>query len=193
MKVVLLCGGYGTRLGEETQLKPKPMVEIGGKPILWHIMKIFEKHDIQDFQLALGYKADIIKDYFLKYNSLNNDFSVNLKSGKIEFNDIINEKPSEYWLSGLDKIKIACGPINRIDQAFENPQVQSREMEIEMQHPATGDLPVKLIGSPINMSETPVSYRRPPPMLGEHTDEILKEFLELEPDDCSKLRQKGII
>ena len=91
MKVILLCGGYGTRLGEETQLKPKPMVEIGGKPILWHIMKIFEKHNMQDFHLALGYKADYIKDYFLKYNSLNNDFSVNLKSGKIEFNDIIEE------------------------------------------------------------------------------------------------------
>ena len=91
MKVILLCGGYGTRLGEETQLKPKPMVEIGGKPILWHIMKIFQKHNMQDFHLALGYKADFIKDYFLKYNSLNNDFSVNLKSGKIEFNDIIEE------------------------------------------------------------------------------------------------------
>ena len=91
MKVILLCGGYGTRLGEETQLKPKPMVEIGDKPILWHIMKIFEKHNMQDFHLALGYKADFIKDYFLKYNSLNNDFSVNLKSGKIKFNDIIEE------------------------------------------------------------------------------------------------------
>ncbi len=71
MEVVILCGGFGTRLGEETQLKPKPMVEIGGKPILWHIMKIFEKHNIQDFHLALGYKANFIKDYFLKYNSLN--------------------------------------------------------------------------------------------------------------------------
>jgi len=91
MKTVILCGGLGTRLSEETQLKPKPMVEIGGKPILLHIMKIFEKHNIQDFHLALGYKADFIKDYFLKYNSLNNDFSVNLKSGKIKFNDIIEE------------------------------------------------------------------------------------------------------
>ncbi len=91
MKVILLCGGYGTRLGEETQLRPKPMVEIGGKPILWHIMKIFEKHNIQDFHLALGYKADFIKDYFLRYKSLNTDYSVNLKSGKIEFNRVIEE------------------------------------------------------------------------------------------------------
>ena len=91
MKAVLLCGGFGTRLGEETQLSPKPMVEIGGKPILWHIMKIFEKHDISDFHLALGYKSDFIKDYFIKYNTLNNDFSVNLKSGKIKYNNSINE------------------------------------------------------------------------------------------------------
>lgn len=73
MEVVILCGGLGTRLGNETQLKPKPMVEIGGKPIVWHIMKIFEKHGIRDFHLALGYKANIIKDYFLKYNSLNEE------------------------------------------------------------------------------------------------------------------------
>ena len=77
--------GFGTRLGNETQLKPKPMVEIGGKPIVWHIMKIFEKHGINDFHLALGYKADIIKDYFLKYNSskfnknIEENWTINLK------------------------------------------------------------------------------------------------------------------
>jgi crotonobetainyl-CoA:carnitine CoA-transferase CaiB-like acyl-CoA transferase len=108
-------------------------------------------------------------------------------------NDITHEKTSKYWLVGLEKIKVACGPINRIDQAFENPQVQSREMEIEMRHPATSNQPVKLIGSPIKMSRTPVSYRRPPPMLGEHTEEILSEFLELSPDACFELRKKGII
>ena len=91
MKAVILCGGFGTRLGEATQLRPKPMVEIGGKPILWHIMKIFEKHNIKDFQLALGYKSHFIKDYFIKYNSLNNDFTVNLKNGKIKFTNEINE------------------------------------------------------------------------------------------------------
>ncbi len=85
MEVVILCGGFGTRLGDETQLKPKPMVEIGGKPIVWHIMKIFEKHGINDFHLALGYKADIIKDYFLKYNSskfnknIEENWTINLK------------------------------------------------------------------------------------------------------------------
>ena len=121
MKVILLCGGYGTRLGEETQLKPKPMVEIGGKPILWHIMKIFEKHNMQDFHLALGYKADFIKDYFLKYNSLNNDFSVNLKSGKIKFNDIIEEN----WninLTDTGLNTMTGGRLLRLKENFKNEE-----------------------------------------------------------------------
>ena len=121
MKVILLCGGYGTRIGEETQLKPKPMVEIGGKPILWHIMKIFEKHNMQDFHLALGYKADFIKDYFLKYNSLNNDFSVNLKSGKIEFNDIIEEN----WninLTDTGLNTMTGGRLLRLKENFKNEE-----------------------------------------------------------------------
>jgi crotonobetainyl-CoA:carnitine CoA-transferase CaiB-like acyl-CoA transferase len=105
----------------------------------------------------------------------------------------MQRKSSEYWLTGLDKIKIACGPINQIDQAFDNPQVQAREMEIEMHHPASNGKPVKMIGSPIKLSRTPVSYRRPPPMLGEHTDEVLGEYLDLDPLECSDLRQKGII
>lgn len=69
MKTVILCGGLGTRLSEETQAKPKPMVEIGGRPILWHIMKIYERHALNDFVLALGYKGDTIKDYFLNYHA----------------------------------------------------------------------------------------------------------------------------
>ena len=77
MKAVILAGGLGTRLSEETDLRPKPMVEIGGRPILWHIMKIFERHNIHDFHLALGYKADFIKDYFLKYKRLQGYFSTN--------------------------------------------------------------------------------------------------------------------
>ncbi|MEE2998917.1 MAG: CaiB/BaiF CoA-transferase family protein [Pseudomonadota bacterium] len=108
-------------------------------------------------------------------------------------NEITSQKSTEYWLTGLDKIKISCGPINRIDQAFANQQVQSREMEIEMEHPASGNQPIKMIGSPIKMSQTPVSYRQHPPMLGEHTEEVLSELFDLTPLDCSKLRKKGII
>ena len=85
MKTVILCGGLGTRLSEETQIKPKPMVEIGGRPILWHVMKIYEKYNFCDFVLALGYKGEFIKDYFMHYHARMSDFSVNLKTGKIDF------------------------------------------------------------------------------------------------------------
>ena len=105
----------------------------------------------------------------------------------------MRQEKTKHWLAGLDEIKIACGPINKINEAFDNPQVQARNMEIEMRHPASGGKPIKMIGSPIKLSRTPVSYRRPPPMLGEHTDEILQELLELDPSICSELRQKGII
>jgi len=85
MKTVLLCGGLGTRLSEETTLRPKPMVEIGGKPILCHIMDIYSKHNFKDFVLALGYKGEFIKDYFMNYHARRSDFLVNLKTGKINF------------------------------------------------------------------------------------------------------------
>lgn len=85
MKTVILCGGLGTRLSEETHLKPKPMVEIGGRPMLWHIMKIYELHGFNDFVLALGYKGEIIKDYFMQYHARMSDFTVHLKSGNIYF------------------------------------------------------------------------------------------------------------
>jgi glucose-1-phosphate cytidylyltransferase len=85
MKTVILCGGLGTRLSEETQIKPKPMVEIGGRPILWHVMKIYEKYNFCYFVLALGYKGEFIKDYFMHYHARMSDFSVNLKTGNIDF------------------------------------------------------------------------------------------------------------
>jgi glucose-1-phosphate cytidylyltransferase len=79
MDVVILCGGKGTRLSEETMLKPKPMVEIGGKPILWHIMKYYSSFGFNRFILALGYKSDYIKEYFYNYRITNSDFTINLK------------------------------------------------------------------------------------------------------------------
>ena len=81
MKVIILAGGFGTRLSEYTQSIPKPMVSIGGKPILWHIMKTYAQYGQKDFYLALGYKAELIKDYFLNYRSLNSDFTINLETG----------------------------------------------------------------------------------------------------------------
>ena len=84
MKVVILCGGLGTRLGEETQIRPKPMVEIGGIPIIWHIMKMFEKHGFNDFMLPLGYKGDSIRNFFLNYYNSQCDLFLNLSSGSIE-------------------------------------------------------------------------------------------------------------
>jgi len=77
-KVVILCGGRGVRFHEETTNRPKPLVEIGGRPILWHIMKIYSYYGYQDFVLCLGYKGDMIKDYFLNYPTLSSDFTVNL-------------------------------------------------------------------------------------------------------------------
>jgi glucose-1-phosphate cytidylyltransferase len=82
MKSVILAGGFGSRLSEETQLRPKPMVEVGGRPILWHIMNIHAAHGITEFIVALGYKAEVVKDYFLNFYSVNNDITVDLAHGK---------------------------------------------------------------------------------------------------------------
>ena len=84
MKVVILAGGLGTRLTEETTVRPKPMVEIGGKPILWHIMKIYEHHGYNDFIICLGYKGHIIKEYFINYYLYNSDITVELGSNRMD-------------------------------------------------------------------------------------------------------------
>ena len=93
MKTVILCGGLGTRLSEETYIRPKPMVEIGGKPILWHILKTYEMQGINEFILALGYKGDFIKDYFASYSIRNSDFNINTLSNKLE----VQTKSKEDW------------------------------------------------------------------------------------------------
>lgn len=83
MKVILLAGGFGSRLSEYTDVIPKPMVPIGGRPILWHIMRTYARYGHKDFYLALGYKAAVIKEYFLNYRALNADFSVDLATGAV--------------------------------------------------------------------------------------------------------------
>lgn len=86
MKIVILAGGYGTRLSEYTESIPKPMVEIGGKPIIWHIMKRYADYGYKDFVIALGYKAEVIKNYFANYYLGQNDYTVNLSSGHTVMN-----------------------------------------------------------------------------------------------------------
>jgi glucose-1-phosphate cytidylyltransferase len=82
MKAVILAGGLGSRLSEETVARPKPMVEIGGKPILWHIMNIFSAYGVNEFVLALGYRAEFVKEYFLNFYAINNNISIDLATGK---------------------------------------------------------------------------------------------------------------
>ncbi|MGL5938089.1 MAG: glucose-1-phosphate cytidylyltransferase [Phocaeicola sp.] len=94
MKAVLLAGGFGTRLSEATNLIPKPMVEIGGKPILWHIMKSYSAHGINEFIICCGYKAYIIKEYFANYFRHNSDITVDLRDGKIT----VHNAPDEKWI-----------------------------------------------------------------------------------------------
>jgi glucose-1-phosphate cytidylyltransferase len=91
MKVVILAGGLGTRLREETETKPKPMVEIGGRPILWHIMKHYAHYGFRDFVICLGYKGDIIRDYFVNYRLRNSDFTVTLGSREVEVHEAVTE------------------------------------------------------------------------------------------------------
>lgn len=91
MKTVILAGGLGTRLAEESASKPKPMVEVGEHPIIWHIMNIYASQGFHEFVVALGYKGEMIKDYFLNYHRLRNDLSINLKDGSVEVHNAIRE------------------------------------------------------------------------------------------------------
>lgn len=97
MKTVILCGGIGTRLAEETEVKPKPMVEIGGRPILWHIMKNYAHHSYDEFVIALGYKGDVIKRYFLDYARLNCNFTIDFPSGDLVRKNVCDDN----WLTHL--------------------------------------------------------------------------------------------
>lgn len=118
MKVVILAGGYGTRITEESKFKPKPMIEIGGKPILWHIMKYYSMFGIKEFIICCGYKAEIIKEYFLNYKMYHSDFTIGLKDGKIT----IQKEPVEDWSvtlvdTGLDTM--TGGRIKQIKKYLE--------------------------------------------------------------------------
>jgi glucose-1-phosphate cytidylyltransferase len=108
--VVILAGGLGTRLAEETEVKPKPMVEIGGQPILWHIVKHFAHHGIKNVYVALGYRGDAIKRYFLDYHSLNGSMSIELATGAVSR----SEKPPEDWKVHLIDTGLETGTGGRL-------------------------------------------------------------------------------
>lgn len=93
MKAVILAGGYGTRISEETHLKPKPMVEVGGKPLLWHIMKIYSAHGVNDFIICCGYKGYVIKEYFANYFLHMSDVTFDMSSNKME----VHQRNAEPW------------------------------------------------------------------------------------------------
>lgn len=120
MKAVILAGGYGSRLGEVTNIVPKPMVEIGGKPILWHIMKTYSYYGINEFIICLGYKANIIKDYFLHYDARNEDFTIDLSTGNVEFHTQHNEQNWKITLvdTGLDTLK--GGRLKKIEKYLDD-------------------------------------------------------------------------
>lgn len=119
MKVVILAGGLGTRLSEETDIRPKPMVEIGGKPIIWHIMKIYASHGFTDFVVCLGYKGFYIKEYFANYFLHQTDVTINLGTNQMEY----HKSESENWkISLIDtgKDSMTGGRIKRIQSFIGN-------------------------------------------------------------------------
>nr|MBP8146392.1 NTP transferase domain-containing protein [Inhella sp.] len=93
MKAVILAGGLGTRISEETALRPKPMVEIGGRPILWHILKMYGAHGINDFVICCGYKGNVIKEFFANYFMTQSDVSFDMRSNRME----VHHKRAEPW------------------------------------------------------------------------------------------------
>jgi len=119
MKVVLLAGGFGTRLSEETDIKPKPMVEIGGKPILWHIMKIYSAYGFNDFIVCLGYKGYVIKEYFANYFFHMSDVTIDLKNNQMEVHTVKAE-PWKVTLVDTGLNTMTGGRIKRVKDYIGN-------------------------------------------------------------------------
>jgi glucose-1-phosphate cytidylyltransferase len=117
MKVAILCGGLGTRLREETEFRPKPMVEVGRRPILWHIMKTYAHYGFSEFVLCLGYRGNVIKEYFLNYEAMNNDFSISLGSGNsVEPHGAHEEQGFRVTLADTGPDTMTGGRIKRIQR-----------------------------------------------------------------------------
>ena len=120
MKIAILTGGLGTRLAEETEVRPKPMIEIGGYPIIWHIMKIYAAQGFNDFFLALGYKGEIIKRYFLDYHRLSGDMTINLSDGKAEISAIQQLEDWTINLIDTGQQSMTGGRIKRLEPFLKN-------------------------------------------------------------------------
>jgi glucose-1-phosphate cytidylyltransferase len=117
MPVVILCGGFGTRLREETEFKPKPMVEIGGKPVLWHIMKTYAHFGFSRFILCLGYKGNAIKDFFINYEAMSNDFTIHLgQENKLAYQSNHSEKDFSVTLVDTGLHTMTGGRVKRIER-----------------------------------------------------------------------------
>src|SRR5262249_27600455 len=115
VKVVILCGGLGTRLREETEYRPKPLVDVGGKPILWHIMKLFAHHGLRDFVMCLGYRGNMIKEYFLNYEAMNNDFTICLgRLHQIAYHGAHKEQDFRVTLADTGQETMTGGRVRRV-------------------------------------------------------------------------------
>src|SRR5438045_2186306 len=119
MKVVIFAGGLGTRISEETETRPKPMVEIGGKPIIWHIMKIYSHHGFNDFIICLGYKGYMIKEYFANYFLHKSDVTINLKENAVKVHDS-HAEPWNITLVDTGADTMTGGRIKRVEKHVGN-------------------------------------------------------------------------
>jgi glucose-1-phosphate cytidylyltransferase len=117
MKVVLLAGGLGTRMREETEYKPKPMVDVGGRPVLWHLMKSFAAHGLMEFIVCTGYRGDVIKDYFLNYDARINDFTAHLgKASHIEVHGNHSESDWKVTVADTGATTMTGGRVKRVSK-----------------------------------------------------------------------------
>ena len=124
MKVIILCGGQGTRLREETEFKPKPMVLVGGRPILWHIMKMYAHYGHNEFVLCLGYKGNMIKEYFLSYQAMNNDFTIRLGNHKeIEHHGAHEEENFKVTLANTGDESMTGSRIKQVEKYVDDDLV----------------------------------------------------------------------
>ncbi|NJM62394.1 MAG: NTP transferase domain-containing protein, partial [Oscillatoriales cyanobacterium RU_3_3] len=117
MKVVILAGGLGTRLREETEFRPKPLVDVGGRPVMWHIMKTYAHYGFRDFVICLGYRGNMIKDYFLNYEAMNNDFTICLgRQNQITYHEDHQEQDFKVTLAETGWESMTGGRVKRIEK-----------------------------------------------------------------------------